>query len=103
MQKTTLKVTIENGKVLPDRGLILPCAIEELGCETTSLDPYAYIWDYPDNRVLSILRRKDVNMVKLDRKYYVINGEASTSKFVFEVKNSPKKHCGKLTPIYPRN
>ena len=49
MQTTTLKVSLENGKVLSDIGLILPCALEELGCETTSLVPYASIWDYPDN------------------------------------------------------
>ena len=30
MQTTTLKVTLENGKVLSDIGLILPCALEEL-------------------------------------------------------------------------
>ena len=36
MQKTTLKVTMENGKVLSDMGLLLPCALEELGCKTTS-------------------------------------------------------------------
>ena len=101
MQKTTLKVTIENGKVLSDMGLILPCTLEELGCETTSLDPYAYVWDYPDNSVLSILRTEDVNMVKQDRKYYVISGKDSTCKFVFEVKNNPQKHCGKPTPNYP--
>ena len=69
MQKTTLKVTMENGKVLCDMGLILPCALEELGCETTSLDPYAYISDYPDNCVLSVLRTEEVNMVKQDTKY----------------------------------
>ena len=43
MQKTTLKVTMEIGKVLSDMGLTLPCALEEPGCETTSLDPYVYI------------------------------------------------------------
>ena len=42
MQSTTLKVALENGQVLPDTGVILPYALEELGCETTSLDPYAY-------------------------------------------------------------
>ena len=68
MQKTTLKVTMENGKVLSDMGLILTCALEELGCKTTSLDPYAYIWDYPDNCVLAILRTEDVHIVKQDRK-----------------------------------
>ena len=103
MQKTTLKVTMENGKRLSDMGLILPCALEELGCETTSLDPYAYIWDYPDNCVPSVLRTEEVNMVKQDTKYYVISGKDSTSKFVFEVKNNPQKHCGKPTPIYPTN
>ena len=42
-------------------------------------------------------------MVKQDRKYYVISGKDSTSKFVFEVKNNPQKHCRKPTPIYPTN
>ena len=92
---------MENGKVLSDMGLFLPCALEELGCETTSLDPYAYIWDYPDNCVLSILRTEEVYMFKQDRKYYEIIGK--DSKFVFEVKNNPQKHCGKHTPIYPTN
>ena len=94
---------MENGEVLSDMGLILPCALEESGCETTSLDPYAYIWNYPDNCVLSILRIEDVNMVKQDTKYYVVGGKDSTSKYVFEVKNNPQKQCGKPTPIYPTN
>ena len=55
MQTTTLKVTLENRKVLTDTGLILPWALEELGCETNSLDPYAYSCDYPDNCAISIL------------------------------------------------
>ena len=38
IQTTTLKVTLENEKVLSDTSLILPCAVEELGVETTSLD-----------------------------------------------------------------
>ena len=80
MQKTTLKVTMENGKVLSDMGLILPCAVEELGCETTSLDPYAYIRDYLDNCVFSMFRT-EVSMVKQGTKYYVISGKDSTSKF----------------------
>ena len=43
MQRTTLKVRMSTGEVLSDSAQILPCALEELGCETTSLDPYAYI------------------------------------------------------------
>ena len=103
MQTTTLKVTLESGKFLSDTGLILICALEELGCKTTSLDPYAYIWDYPDNWEISILRTEEVNMVKQGKRYYVISGADSSTKFVIEVKNNPQKHCGKPTSIYPTN
>ena len=101
MQGTTLKVRTSTGKILTDSAQVLPCALEELVCETTSLDPYAYIWDYPDNCVLSVLRTEGVNMVKQGTKYYIISGPNSTTKFVFEVKNNPQKHCGKPTDIYP--
>ena len=73
MQRTTLTVRISTGKGLSDSAQVLPCALEELGCETTSLNPYAYIWDYPDNCVLSVLRTEDVNMVKEGTKYYIIS------------------------------
>ena len=101
MQRTTLKVRMSTGKFLSDSVQVLPCALEELGCETTSLDPYAYIWDYPDNCMLSVLQTEDVNMVKQGTKYCIISGPNSTTKFVFEVKNNPQKHCGKPTDIYP--
>ena len=42
-------------------------------------------------------------MVKQGEKYCVISGVDSSSKFVFEVKNNPQKHCGKPTSIYPTN
>ena len=54
MQTITLKFTLENVKVLSDTGLLLPSAMEELGFEMTSLDPYAYIWDYSDNCAISV-------------------------------------------------
>ena len=60
-QRTTLKIRRSTGKVLSDSAQVLPCALEELGCETTLLDPYAYKWDYPDNCVLSVLRTEEVN------------------------------------------
>ena len=64
MQRTTLKVKLSSGKVFSDSARVLPCSLEEIGCETTSFDPIVYIWDYPDNCVLSVLRTEDVNMVK---------------------------------------
>ena len=39
MQRTSLKVRMSFGKFLSDSAQVLPCALEELGCETTSLDP----------------------------------------------------------------
>ena len=92
MQRTKLRVRMSTGKVLSDSAQVLPCALEELGCETTTLDPYAYIWDYPDNCVLSVLRTEDMNMVKQGTKYYIISGPNSTTKFVFEVKKTILKN-----------
>ena len=105
MQKPTLKVSMSTGKVFFFFGSsqVLPCVLEELDCETTSLYPYTYIWDYLDNCVLSVLRTEEVNMVKQGTKCYIISGPDSTTKFVFEVKNKPQKHCGKRTAKYPTN
>ena len=103
IQRTTLKVRRSTGKVLSDSCQVLPCVFEELGCGTTLLDPYAYIWDYPENFVLSVLRTENVNIVKQGTKYYIISGAGSTTKFVFEFENKPQKHCGKPTDIYPTN
>ena len=103
MQRTLLKVRMSTAKILSDSAQVLPCALEELGRETTSLDLYAYVWDYPDNCVLSVLRTEEVNMEKRETKYYIISAPDSTTKFVFEVKNNPRKHCGKPTDVYPTN
>ena len=103
MQRTRLKVRMSTGKVLSDSAQVLPSALEQLGSETISLDAYAYLWDYPDNCVLSVLRTKDVNMVKQGTKYYIISGPNSTTIFVFEVKNIPQKLCGKPKDNYPTN
>ena len=102
MQRTTLKNRMSTGKVLSDSAQVLPCALEQLGCETTSFDGYAYNW-HPDNCVLSVFRIEEVNMVKQGTKIYIISGPDSTTKFVFEVKNYPQKQCGKPTDIYPTN
>ena len=101
LQRTTLKVRMSAGRILSNSAQVLRCALEELGCETTSLAPYAYISDHPDNCVLSVLRIEEVNMVKQETKYYIINGPDSATKFVFDVKNNLQKHCGKPTETYP--
>ena len=64
VQDVVLKVRTKDGKVVSKDGLQLPCPLEELGCDTTSFDPYAYTWDTPDNCVLAIHRKEDINMIK---------------------------------------
>ena len=103
MQRMTPKIRMSTRKVLSDSAQILPCALEEIGCETTSLDPCAYIGDYPNNCVLSVLRTEEVNMVKQGTKYSITSGHNSTTKFVFEAQKDPQKHCGKPTDVYPTN
>ena len=85
LQRTTLNVRMSTEKVLAGSAQLLPSALEELGCETNSLDPFAFIWDYPDNWVLSAVRTEAVNMVKQGPKYYSISGPDSTTNLVFEV------------------
>ena len=99
MQRMTLEVTMSTVKVLSDSAQVLPCALVELGCETTSLDLRAYIWDYTDNCIISVLRTEYVNMVKQGTKGFIISGP--DSKFVFQFKTNPQKHCGKPTDFYP--
>ena len=67
------------------------------------MNPYAYIWDYPENCVFSVVRTEDVNTVKQGTKYYIDSGPDSTTKIVVGVKNKNQKHCGKPTHIYPTN
>ena len=81
-------------------GLKLPCPLEELGCETTSFDPYAYIWDAPDNCVLAIHRKEDVNMIKQGKNnYYIVSGRNNTSQYLFEVKTKLEVFCNKPVQI----
>ena len=63
IQDVTLKVRTKDGKIMSNDGLQLPCPLEELGCDTTSFDPYAYTREAPDNSVLTIHRKNDVNMI----------------------------------------
>ena len=103
LQRTTLKVRMSTGKDLSDSAQVLPYALKKLSCETALLDPYAYTLDYSDNCLFSVLRTKNVNMGKQEATYYIISGPDSTTKFVLEVKNNPRKLFGKPTVIYPTN
>ena len=85
-------------------GLHLPCPLEDLECDATSIDPYAYTWDAPDNCLLAIHRREDVNMIKHGKNnYYFFSGGNNTSQYLFELKTKPEVSCNKLIQAYPTN
>ena len=95
MQRTIVKVRMSTGKVSTDSSQVLPCALEELGCETISLATYAYIWDYPDNYVLSVLRTEKVNMVKKSNKILYHQWTGLNNKIRIRKKTSLKNKVEK--------
>ena len=83
VQDVVLKVRTEDGKVTSKDGLQLPCPLEELGCDTTSFDPYAYTWDAPDNCVLAIHRKEDVNMIKQGKTTTILSVDETTPVSIY--------------------
>ena len=104
VKDVVLEVRTRDGKVMSKEGLQLPCPLEELGYDTTSFDAYAYTWDAPDNCVLAIHQKEDVNMIKQGKNnYYIVSGRNNTSQYLFEVKTKPEVFCNKPVQVYPTN
>ena len=98
------KLRTKDGKILSKDGLQLPCPLEELGCDTTSIDTYAYTWDVRDDCALAIHRKEDVNMIKEGKNnYYIVSGRNNTNQYLFEVKTNPEVFCNKPVQVYPTN
>ena len=94
VQDVVLKVRIKDGKVMSKNGLQLLCPLKNLGCDITLFDPYAYTWDAPDNCILAIHRKEDVNMIKQGKNnYFIFSGRNNTSQYLFEVKPEPETFC----------
>ena len=104
VQDVILRVRTKDGKVMSIDGLQLPCSLEDFGCDTTSFDRYAYTWDAPDNCVLAIHQKEDVNMIKQGKNnYYIVSGRNNTSQYLFEVQTKPEVFCYKPLQVYPTN
>ena len=56
IQDITPKVRIKDGKIFNKNDQQLPCDLDELGYESTSLDSYAYTWKAPESCELSVLK-----------------------------------------------
>ena len=101
IQDITLKVRIKAGKRVNLNDQLLSCDMNELGCEGTSLDPYAYTWKAPENCILSVLEDDYAHMLKNDNLYYIVSQNSLETNYLFEVKNNPQHLCNKPTEIYP--
>ena len=100
IQDITLKVRIKDGKIFDQNDQLLPCDMDELGCESTSLDPYAYTWEAPENCKLPVLKDY-AHMLKNDNHYNIVSQNSSETKYLFEVKNHTQHLCNKPTEVYP--
>ena len=101
IQHITLKVRIKVGKIFNRNDQLIPCNLDERGCESTSLDPYAYTWEAPEKRILSVLQEDYAHMLEKDNHYYIFSQNHSENKYLFEVKNNPQHPCNKPTEVYP--
>ena len=64
MQQVEIKENADNKKVQNPYGFVLPCSLTDGGCESTSLDPFAYTWTQSSNCLLSVLFQSKAKMVK---------------------------------------
>ena len=92
---------IKDGKMFDRKDQLLPCALDEIGCESTFLDPYAYTWMASEKCILSDLREDYAHMLKNDNHYYIVSQKSWENKYLFEVKNHPQHLRNKPTELYP--
>ena len=73
IQDITLQVRIKHGKIFNRDDYLVPCDLDELGCESTSSDPYAYAWEAPENCISSVLKEDYAHLLKNDNHYYILS------------------------------
>ena len=56
----------------------LPCLLMEVGCETTTLNSFAYTWDTPENCVMTKLLTQDSEML-----HYPLTTDQKENQFFF--------------------
>ena len=91
---------IKDGKIFNRNDQLLPCDLDELGCESTTLDPYAYTWEAPENCNLSVLKEDYAHMLKNHNHNYTASQNTSENKYLFKVKNHPQPLRNKPTEVY---
>ena len=121
MQEISLEVNVQDKSVYNTQGQKLPCALHEGGCDSTSLDPFAYSWDIPENCLVFKKFTQDAKMIKYDieagnPKYFIVSDEKSEVPYTgpgthkpaqmdikLRVLDQSETLCGKPEPLYKTN
>ena len=80
MQETVLDIDLNDRTVYNSQGLKLPCALSEAGCHSTSLDPFAYNWEAPENCIVTKRFSQNAKMLKHENElgnvqYFIVSDE----------------------------
>ena len=116
MQNVTLYVDFQTLEVRNPFSMKLPCTLNEEGCFTTTLDPHAYVWDAPENCLVTQLFSQPARMLKHTPKfqspiYFLVsdstehNDSSNPIKFDIRIRvfNEKKQVCGKPEKLYRTN
>ena len=64
MQEIVLHIDLNDKFVYNSQVLNLPCVLSEGGCHSTSLDPFAYNWEAPENCIVTKRFSQNAKMLK---------------------------------------
>ena len=113
MQRVNLTYNYGNKEVSNKDRKKLPCLLMEGGCETTTLDSFAYTWDTPENCVMTKILTQDAKMLhfplRTDQKenqFFFLSEFNNTGKGMnIKLKVFPENYelCGKTERLYKTN
>ena len=103
MQIISLTVNLNNGTVNNWQNIPLPCPVYENGCETTSLDPFSYTWNEPENCIFSFLKKFEAKIIQNKENYYIVKDSFTkisnnhtrgrdTQQLMLKTLNKPQLH-----------
>ena len=112
MQNISLTVNLKDDTVNNWHNIPLPCPVYENGCETTSLDPFAYTWDEPENCIFSVLNKFEAKMIRNQENYYIVKDSFTkisnhhtrgrdTQPFMLKILDKPQSLSGHPKIVYP--
>ena len=113
MQRVNLTFDYGTKEVSNPNKQKLPCLLMEGGCETTTLDPFAYTWDTPENCVMTKILTQEAKMLKYplstnrnENQFFLISEYNETGKGMnLKIKVFPESYelCGKPERLFKTN